>query len=111
MELPLLQMGHLLHMGPVITLVPSKTCLRGVGGVVKVFKKMLTASPPLPSSLFSLACFFADCALFSVLVLPFRSSTLTESLAEARTKSAKAQIRTVNEFPRSRLQKLLLMTP
>ena len=106
----LLQMGHLLHLGPVITLsVPSTTCLRGVGGVVEVFKKMLTASPLLPSSLFSLARFFAACALFSLLVRPFYLSTLTESLAEARTKSANAQIRVVNEFPRSQLQKLLLM--
>ena len=106
----LLQMGHLLHLGPVITLsVPSTTCLRGVGGVVEVFKKMLTASPLLPSRLFSLARFFAACALFSLLVRPFHSSTLAESLAEARTKSANAQIRVVNEFPRSQLQKLFLM--
>ena len=106
----LLQIGHLLHLGPVISLsVPSTTCLRGVGGVVDVFKKMLTASPLLLSRLFSLARFFAACALFSLLVRPFHSSTLTESLAEARTKSANAQIRVVNEFPRSQLQKLLLM--
>ena len=59
---------------------------------------------------FSLARFFAACTLFSLLVRSFRSSTLTENLAQARTKSAKAQIRVVNEFPRSRVQKLLLMT-
>ena len=100
----LLQMGHLLHLGPVITLsVPSTTCLRGVGGVVEVFKKMLTASPLLPSRLFSLARFFAACALFFLLVHSFHSSTLTESLAEARTNYANAQIRVVNEFPRSQL--------
>ena len=106
----LLQMGHLLHLGPVITLsVPSTTCLRGVGGVVEVFKKMLTASPLLPSRLFSLARFFTACARFFLLVRSFHSSTLTESLAEARTNSANAQIRVVNEFRRSQLQKLLLM--
>ena len=106
----LLQMGHLLHLDPVITLsVPSTTFLRGVGGVVEVFKKMLAASPLLLSRLFTLARFFAACALFWLLVRPFHSSTLTESLAEARTKFANAQIRVVNEFPRSQLQKLLLM--
>ena len=53
------------------------------GGQIEVFKEMLTCSPLLPSRRFSLTHVFAAPVLLSLLVRFFRSSTLTESLAQA----------------------------
>ena len=51
-------------------------------GRIEVFKEMLTGSPLLPSRRFSLTHVFASPVLLSLLVRFFRSSTLTESLAQ-----------------------------
>ena len=51
-------------------------------GQIEVFKKMPQALPLLPSRRFSLTHVFAAPVLLSLLVRFFRSSTLTESLAQ-----------------------------